>query len=216
MLSKSVFQIIAEKRKERHISLSLLEEKTGKDRASIMRWQRGECMVPKKMDSILAELFYDNVQDRKKFIEHCKYSRDKGRKEMNRRRNRRKKMTEASKLFKADLNLGWTSSSDDNEYKYSYASVVVRNKKTGQFILNVCHRTFRFYEDGYSEDGKLPKPLYHKSALEPYMRYCSKNKIGKFALFDLAKREVEKSDMFKVSSPDWFPIPGGKPIIVDS
>lgn len=220
MKKQSLGQTIEQMRKKTS-SLGQLEIKTGKDRSSIRRYERGEVPPPLDVAEKMAATFYKNSRDRALFLQRCREALKIDNKEAKAGRKRKKELTAAARKYTCEIRLeplisralttlqlpdGETMQVSptffdklaDQKIKYERIEieVLIRRTKDREPILRI------------SLGKPLRKVIWHKEGksgyfteetldLKKYLMLCNrlKPKVGPHALPDLAKETVEKSDI---------------------
>ena len=127
-------------------------------------------------------------------------------------------MTEAKKrygarvcyAFKSNIDKKSRTIKEGDEYTYKGINLYVyitSKKEPDKVKISISLEDLVFNEDSSG------KQYYDGKAINPYLKYCTENRIGKYALLDMAKGEVEKTNLFYPLLQKKCPYIYGKPVV---
>jgi len=194
--------------KERRTSLDRLAELTGRDKATVRKYEKEELHIPADIAKKLAAVYFDNSKERKMFLQQYEEEILVRQSHRFKNRNRKKERTVAGKKFEAVLRLaplkGKSVDMTDGMFlidsRYSYKGVVVivdvLEKYTRKKVCSVYPNEFIMY--GKNPDGKQGT-RNGSEALRALLKFSRERELGLHALIDLVLSKVEQSDLFDVS-----------------
>lgn len=209
-MSKTAGDIIAAKRKD--FSLNRLEDITGMNRSSILRYQRNEARIPEDVAEKLARQFFKRKADIEIFISLCQKGYELTEGKIREGKRRRAERSRASREFRGEIRVMETKPDTLAEIRGNkmifprakrftiedvHFIVAIISKKSGQIVCTLSPK------EGIT---MCPGSGYRLGEISPkeFLMFQSRRRpsIGKYALLDIMERTIEESDVFSFGTDD--------------
>jgi len=191
------------RREKRRTSLDRLAAVTGKNKATIRKYEKEEIHIPPAIALKLAEEYFDDPKERRRFMEVYRAEivlRQAFRWE---NRARKKERTIAGRKFEAVLRISAVKGKAVTETatamhfatKYSYQGTAIIVDLVDKSTRSVVCSIFpgQFYVKTSSD-----KWMSGNAAVKAYIVSSRLRGLGLYALMDLAREKILRSDIFKI------------------
>jgi transcriptional regulator with XRE-family HTH domain len=220
-MDKNAGDVITAQRKI--FSLNQLEKITGMNRSSILRYQRNQARIPESIAEKLANAFFSKKKDVDAFIALCQRSYNLTEEKIKAAKRRRSELARASREFRGDIRAEGEQPDTTIEIvgnKMSFPThkaittddirfvVTIVSRKTGAIVCSLAPKKgMTIYPNSESEIHGAVTP-------EKLLMFQSRKRpaIGRYALLDILKKTVEKSDVFSIGTKN----PNRKFVLIDS